>query len=80
MHGFAPPRRVLLALCNELSWCQVNGSIITADPPINYEEILESNEWALASVLIEEGYVLDRENFRQICLNLGMNIIPLMFI
>lgn len=73
MNGLAPPRRVLLALCDALPWCQVRGSIITANPPINFEEVLESNEWAFASVLMEEGYVLDRDNFRKACLDLGMN-------
>lgn len=74
MRGLAPPRPVLLNLCRKLSWCRVAGSIIAADPPLNWEKILSgTNEWAMALVLKEHGPVLSRASFEEICLELGLN-------
>lgn len=74
MEGFAPPRRVLHELCRQISWCKVNGSMVMADPPLNWEEILDgSTEWAIAATLKEYGPVMSRMKLEEMCLDLGMN-------
>jgi hypothetical protein len=71
---FVPPSRVLLEFCRQLSFCQVDGNMIAADPPINWEIELEnaSNEWFLTSILSENDLVMSREDFEQKCVNIGM--------
>lgn len=72
MYGFAPPRRVLLELCRQVPGVQVIGSMVKADPPLNWEEILKANEWGMVSILKEYGPVMQREDFEKKCLELGM--------
>jgi hypothetical protein len=75
MEGFAPPRRVLIELCHQIPWCKVEGSIIKADPPLDWENVLAgTTEWAMAAVLKEFGPVMSRDEFEEKCLGLGMNL------
>jgi hypothetical protein len=74
MHGFAPPKRVLLEFCRQLPWCQIEGNIVSADPPLDWEEIFKgTTEWAMAAILKEYGLVMPREEFEKRCVELGMN-------
>jgi hypothetical protein len=74
MEGFAPPRRVLRELCKQLPWCRVEGNIISANPPLDWEKILTGvNEWAMTAILMENGPVMAREDFEKMCLEHGMN-------
>jgi hypothetical protein len=73
MEGFAPPRRVLLELCQQIPWVRVDRNMVEADPTLNWEEILTTNEWAMTSVLKEYGPLLQRDYFEEKCLELGMN-------
>jgi len=71
--GFAPPRRVLLKLCHQIPWVRIDGNVVEADPPLNWEKILTTNEWVMASVLKVYGPLLHRDFFEEKCLELGMN-------
>jgi DNA-directed RNA polymerase alpha subunit len=73
MEGFAPPRRVLLELCKMLSWCRVEGNMITADPKLDWEDVLAGdNEWIICGLLKENESVMAREELEKICFDLGM--------
>ena len=58
MKGCSPPRRVLLELCKQLEWCEVEGNSIILNAPLDYEKILGNNEWLLISILKEYGPIL----------------------
>ncbi len=76
MQGFAPPRAVMLELCRQLPWCQVDGSTVTADPPPNWEEVLDSSstELAMAAILKDHGPIMSRKQFQENCCSeLGMS-------
>jgi hypothetical protein len=74
MAGFAPPKRVLLELCRQLSWCNVIGEIIMADPPIDWQQELKgTNDWAMVAVLREYGPIMTSSDFEKKCLEIGVN-------
>ena len=75
MEGFSPPGRVLSEICNQVSWCKVENTRVIADPPLNWEEILDrsTTEWAIAAVFKEYGPIMSREDLEEKCLELGMN-------
>ena len=65
--GFAPPKRVLLALCERLPGCRVEENIVVADPPRDWAETLADTERTLAGVLKEHGPVLERQRLEDLC-------------
>lgn len=71
--GFAPPRRVLLELCRQLSWCRVDGQRITTTVPLNASEVLSDSERIVFKVFKEHGPVIQRASFERLCLDAGMN-------
>jgi hypothetical protein len=72
MEGFAPPRRVLLEICRQLPWCRVEGNVVAADPPLDWEEILAEGEWSICWILKEYGPVLTRQMLEDLCVELGI--------
>ena len=75
MEGFSPPKRVLLELCKQLSWCIVQGNIVKTNTSTNWEEVLDrsSTEWGLAAILKEYGPVLSRIELQKKCKDIGMS-------
>jgi hypothetical protein len=73
MNGFAPPRRVLLELCRHLPRYRVVGDTITADPPLDWRELLADVERTLTAVLKEEGPIMGKGQLERRCLELGVN-------
>lgn len=71
--GFAPPRRVLLELCRQLSWCRVDGEKIFVPKPLNAKEILSNTEYLILRVFTEHGPVLQKSKLEPLCLAAGMN-------
>jgi len=71
--GFAPPQRVLLALCKQLSWCLVENNVVIADPPIDWGVTLSGNEKVIVEVLKEHGPIMERAALEELCLRRGMN-------
>jgi hypothetical protein len=71
--GFAPPQRVLLALCQQLSWCRVENNVVIADPPIDWGVVLSGNEKVIVEVLKEHGPIMERASLEELCLRRGMN-------
>ena len=65
--GFAPPKRVLLALCERLPGCRVEENIVVADPPRDWAETLADTERTLAGILKEHGPVLERQRLEDLC-------------
>ncbi|MBI4657649.1 MAG: hypothetical protein HY735_02165 [Verrucomicrobia bacterium] len=70
--GFAPPQRVLLALCRRLPGCRVEENIVVADPPRDWEKTLADTERTLAGVLKEHGPVLERQRLEDLCTARGL--------
>jgi hypothetical protein len=75
MEGFSPPKNVLLELCKQLPWCEVDGNFVTASPRLSWEETLDrsTTEWGMAAVLKEYGPVLSRLDFQKKCEEIGMS-------
>jgi hypothetical protein len=72
--GFAPPRRVLLALCRQLPWCRVTGETVAATELLNPEEILSDSELRIFKVLKEHGPVMQTFKLEEHCLSAGVNL------
>ena len=74
MEGFAPPKRVLLALCDQLEDCEVVGGRVIVDrrPRLPVEE-LSHHEQTMLAVFREYGPVLSFANARQLCIDAGLN-------
>ncbi len=71
--GFAPPQRVLLALCQQLSWCRVENDVVIADPPIDWSVTLSGEEKVIVEVLKEHGPIMKRAALEELCLRRGVN-------
>lgn len=71
--GFAPPRKVLLALCARLPGYRVEGDFISDEPALDYREVLGDVEETFARVLMEEGPLLTGKDLEEKCLAAGMN-------
>jgi hypothetical protein len=70
--GIAPPRRVLLEVCRQLPWCQVMDGMISAEPTLDWKEVLGDVEQILVSTLLENAGVMSRENFEAACTQAGV--------
>ena len=73
MDGFSPTTKVLLELCKQVQWCEIEGRMITADPPIKTEDVLGTIEKGMYEVLKEQGPLMLTEDFEMACLNCGIN-------
>jgi len=71
--GFAPPRRVLLELCRQLSWSSVDGETVKAAVPLNPADVLSDAEQIIFRVLNQHGPVVERPRFEKLCLSSGIN-------
>ncbi len=71
--GFAPPQRVLLALCEQAGRYKVEGNLIWADPPLDYSEILAETEKTFVSVFHRIGPLVELHKLEDECLRQGMN-------
>ena len=71
--GFAPPRRVLLELCQQLPWCRVADEMVTATQSLNPNEVLSDSEQRIFQILKEHGPVMQRQRFENLCVNAGVN-------
>jgi hypothetical protein len=71
--GFAPPQRVLLALCAQAGAYKVNGNIVSADPPLEYASILCESEKTFVAVFHKIGPLVELHKLEEACLRQGMN-------
>jgi hypothetical protein len=69
----APPCRVLLEFCRQLPGIRVEGNMIIADPPRDWEKVLGGVEAGMVRVLKEHGPVMERGEFEECCIRNGMN-------
>ena len=72
MQGFVPPQRVLLELCRQAAGYLVEGSTVSADPPVAWGEALNETEQILLLALETHGPVMRREELEELCVELGM--------
>lgn len=73
MQGFAPPRKILLSLCQQLPLCRVNGDVISPAVPLDPSKELGQTELILWKVFAESGPALQSEELERACLKHGMN-------
>jgi hypothetical protein len=73
MKGYSPPRRVLLELCRRLPNCCVEGTVVRADPPLRWQDVLRGTEHQMAEILTSHGPVMQRAKFEDMCRARGMN-------
>jgi len=71
--GFAPPQRVLLALCKQAGTYKVEGNLIWADPPLDYLKILSETEKTFVSVFRKIGPLAGVHKLEDECMRQGMN-------
>jgi hypothetical protein len=72
MGGYSPPRRVLLALCRRLPYCQMEDSLIRAKPGLDWQIVLRGTELIMARILKEHGPLMQRAKFEEFCSAAGM--------
>jgi hypothetical protein len=70
--GFAPPSRVLLTLCRLLPGYRVEGSMIFAEPALDWRVVLTGVERQMVGVLKERGPVMSRAEFEELCVARGV--------
>ena len=68
-----PPSRVLLEFCRKLPNTRVEGTVVIADPPRDWREVLAGVEAGMVEVLKEHGPVMERGVFEERCIAGGMN-------
>ena len=73
MDDFAPPRRILRALCIELGDCEVEGDSITDTGDRTIEGALSPTERALRSLMLEHGPAVHVRELEQLALNIGIH-------
>jgi len=73
MQGFAPPRRVLTELCRKIPMCRVEGDRVFANTPLVRDELLGETELLMVKILNENGPLLERGRFQELCVAAGMN-------
>ena len=71
--GFAPPQRVLLALCAQAEGCGIDVNFVLAKPPLDYHEVLSDTESIIADVLRGHGPVMQRAKLEELCLGKGLH-------
>jgi hypothetical protein len=72
VQGFAPPSRVLLALCELLPGYRVEGSMVFAEPALDWRVVLTGVERQMVGVLKEFGPVMSRAEFEEMCAARGV--------
>ena len=71
--GFAPPQRVLIALCGQAEGYAIEGDSVLAKPPLDYHEVLSDTESIIVGVLHEHGPVMERPKLEEVCLGKGLH-------
>jgi hypothetical protein len=71
--GFAPPQRVLLAMCHQAGAYEVVGNMICANPPLDSTEILSDSEKIFMAVFHETGPLIESRKLENECLKRGMS-------
>ncbi len=72
MAGTAPPKRVLLEICRQLPWCEVEGALIKSNVAFKLDEVLSDVELVFATTLKANGPAMQRERLEEFCLARGM--------
>jgi len=71
--GFAPPQRVLLALCAQAGSYKVIGNFVSAEPPLEFANILPETEKAFVEAFRRIGPLVEVHKLEEECLRQGMN-------
>lgn len=70
--GFAPPRRVLIALCGQAGGYAIEGNSVLATTPLNHREVLSATESIIVDVLCEYGPLLRGPKLEELCVEKGL--------
>lgn len=71
--GFAPPKRVLAALCSEVEGYRCEGSLVIAEPQPDWRDVVSGVEATMVATLMANGRVMPRDEFERACVGVGVN-------
>lgn len=71
--GFAPPQRVLLALCQQAGAYEVTGNMVRANPPLDISAILSDSEKLFVEVFRKHGPLIESRKLEAECQRRGMS-------
>ena len=72
MDGFAPTRRILLSLCEQLDDCNVTGTLVEDTRPRSASELLSKSELEVVRFFRENGPLLNLRELEKIGDDFGM--------
>jgi hypothetical protein len=72
--GQAPPTRILLDWCQQLSECRVDGSDVVAVDPDYPLDILKGDERVIIGLLLDQGPVCQREKLQKLAMDAGVGL------
>ena len=70
--GFAPPRRVLLALCGQIPEYRLEGETVVASSQLSWERVVSKTEQIMVKVLKEHGPIMRRSKLEELCAGFGI--------
>jgi len=71
--GFAPPQRVLLALCAQAGGYGIEGNFVVANKSLDRREVLSDTESIIVDVLHEHGSIMQRPKLEELCVGKGLH-------
>lgn len=71
--GFAPPKRVLASLCNEVEGYRCEDSLVMAEPQPDWRDVISGVEATMVAALMANGRVMARDEFERVCVGAGVN-------
>lgn len=71
--GFAPPQRVLLALCQQAGAYEVVGNMVRANPPLDILATLSDSEKLFVDVFRKHGPLIESRKLEVECQKRGMS-------
>jgi len=71
--SFAPPRKILLELCRQISGYRVEENYVICDMPLPWEALFSDSELTMIKILCNYGCIIDGPKFEKICKDSGLN-------
>lgn len=71
--GFAPPQRVLIALCAQAEGYAIEGDCVLARPPRDYHDIVSNTESIMVDVLRAHGPIMPKPKLEELCVERGLH-------
>jgi hypothetical protein len=63
--GTLPPPDVMLAMFDQANGLLINGFVVSAEPPLDWREVLSQEEAALAQIFVDEGPLVEYDVLKE---------------